>query len=350
MAGLSGNVDIESKGFNPNILEIGFEKNPNRGIGFVQFTNYMGENTKLDGNKQAIGGRRTVYEAAARAAGFDPRKDTSYEFIKWQVSYIIEDSKSRISRDETGNEWEQLAAISDPKESATYFRWNYERPGIPHEASRDKSAQQTFDQLSGQIDAIKQEAANAATVRVAAEAAAAAAETERQAKMGMTFEQAVAFTNIYATSPDSVKHIGNSATNCNGGALSNCVSLSVYFINKHTNFKGMEKGPKANNPGNGKDVAGRIVERNPGTQSGNTAKPYSIFSKLGGEFGHTGLVLGVDENKIASDGTRGVAIIAEAFCTSQSHNGKVKEYSLAYMNSGAFTYAYTDGHIDVPLQ
>jgi hypothetical protein len=240
--------------------------------------------------------------------------------------------------------WETPRKVIDAQKSGNWTLADKEAQ------RRTDLGQKVFDMFNAELKSVNDARVAAEAARVAAEAAASAAETERQAKMGMTFEQAVAFTNIYATSPDSVKHIGNSATNCNGGALSNCVSLSVYFINKHTNFKGMEKGPKANNPGNGKDVAGRIVERNPGTQSGNTAKPYSIFSKLGGEFGHTGLVLGVDENKIAPDGTRGVAIIAEAFCTSQSHNGKVKEYSLAYMNSGAFTYAYTDGHIDVPLQ
>lgn len=181
MSGYSGNVDVESAGYIPNILERGFEKNPNRGLGFVQYTNYMGGDPELDENGQAIGGRRTLYEAAARAAGFNPRTDQSYEFIKWQVGYIIAESQARTSRDGTGNEEAQHAAISDPKQSAAYFRWNFERPGTPHAVPREESAQLIYEQINGQMEAIKQEAVAAAGARVAAEAAKMTAEAAEQA-------------------------------------------------------------------------------------------------------------------------------------------------------------------------
>jgi hypothetical protein len=201
--------------------------------------------------------------------------------------------------------------------------------------------QHYLDALNAEIDTVN--VARAATE--AASAANKAAEAERVADMGMNFEQAEAFIKIYADSPDSVNYIGRSATDCNGGALSNCVSLSVYFVNKYTSLGGMVDQL----PGNGKGVVDNIVERNPDMQSGTAARPLSVFSKLGGKYGHTGLILGVDENRLAADGTQGVVIVAEAFCTSQSHNGKVKEYPLAQLNNGEYEFAYSDGYLKSPL-
>ena len=197
--------------------------------------------------------------------------------------------------------------------------------------------QHYLDALNAEINAVNAARAAVEAVPVVNEAT----EAERQAKMGMTFEQAEAFTKTYAESPDSASYIGRAATDCNGGALSNCVSLSVYFVNKYTSLGGMVDQL----PGNGKGVVDNIVDRNPDVQSGTTARPLSVFSKLGGKYGHTGLILGIDENKLAADGTQGVVIVSEAFCTSQSHNGKVKEYPLAQLNNGEYEFAYSDGHL-----
>lgn len=157
---------------------------------------------------------------------------------------------------------------------------------------------------------------------------------------GMNLEEAKAFMEKYKTSPDSVNFIGGAGRGCPGGPLSNCVSFSVFFINKHTNLKGFKDGEGA--PGNGSTVVANAIARNPGVENGHAPRPYAIFSTPSGSMmcgdvkcGHTGVILGVDAEK-------GDVIVGEAGCGTPLSWDTARKYPLSRFNSDAYTYIYTD--------
>ena len=155
---------------------------------------------------------------------------------------------------------------------------------------------------------------------------------------GMTLEEAIAFMEKYKTSSDSVNYIGGAGQTCPGGPLSNCVSFSVFFINKYTNIQGFGAGTT---PGNGSTVVPNIIARNPGIQNGHSPRPYAIFSTPSGsemcgsvKCGHTGVILGVDT-------TRQKVIVGEAGCGASLDWDTAREYDLSKFDSDAYTYVYT---------
>ena len=161
---------------------------------------------------------------------------------------------------------------------------------------------------------------------------------------GMDLDTAIAFVEDYKNSPDSENFIGGAGTGCNGGPLSNCVSFSVYFINKFTTLVGFGADRTAG-PGNGSTVAPNAIARNPEIESGNSPRPYAIFSTPSGSqmcgnvrCGHTGVILGVDTE-------RGVVIVGEAGCSTALSWDTAREYPLSQFDSPAYTYAYTDGFL-----
>jgi hypothetical protein len=167
---------------------------------------------------------------------------------------------------------------------------------------------------------------------------------------GMTLEQAKEFMDKYndpANEAENVKFIGGAGQGCAGGPLSNCVSLSVYFINKYTSIQGMGTGTS---PGNGSTVVANIISRNPNIQNGHSPRPYAIFSTAAGSqdcdgvaCGHTGIILGVDTE-------RGKVIVGEAGCGSPKSWDGAHEYELSDFNNGSYTYAYTEGLLKGDVQ
>ncbi len=156
---------------------------------------------------------------------------------------------------------------------------------------------------------------------------------------GMDLEQAKKFMEEYKSNPDSAKYIGGAGRGCTGGPLSNCVSFSVYFINKFTNIKGFGDGTT---PGNGSTVAANIISRNPDIGNGRSPRPYAIFSTPSGsemcgsvKCGHTGVILGVDT-------AGGKVIVGEAACGRGTVWDTAREYPLSQFDSDAYTYAYAD--------
>jgi len=163
---------------------------------------------------------------------------------------------------------------------------------------------------------------------------------------GMTLEQAQAFAETYTNSSDSVDYIGGASTGCAGGALSNCVSFSAYFVNKYTSLDVLRKGLRT---GNGNEVVGNMSLRNSSIEVGSIPRPYSVFSRynFGGQYqsaGHTGVVVGVD---IEND----KMIIVEASCSSSRKGAVATEYTMSrelgrYENlaggAGAYKFAYTE--------
>lgn len=122
--------------------------------------------------------RRNTLNNAAKAAGVSAADPT------FQAGHAIWESQRRGQRDNRKlNEWAGLIAITDPAEAASFWRWNFERPDerVSHADVRVSEAQLIFDQVNGQIEAIKVDANTAKTAREAA-AAAAAAEAARIAE------------------------------------------------------------------------------------------------------------------------------------------------------------------------
>lgn len=110
-------------------------------------------------------------------------------------------------------------------------------------------------------------------------------------------------------------------------AMKNCVSFSWWFLRKY-----VDKDPPSP-MGNGQDVVRNMG--NAGYPTGTEPRPYAVFSWSAGEYGHTGIVLGVvDENTF---------IVGESSCSathSSSWASQAKEYKL---NDGHdWTFAYTD--------
>jgi|GEM_PF-1702415 len=76
---------------------------------------------------------------------------------------------------------------------------------------------------------------------------------------------------------------GTPSDGCIGGALSNCVSFSAFFMNKFSDT--LHRG------GNGADVVANLDAA--GVPTGSEPRVYSVFSWDNGEYGHTGVVLGI---------------------------------------------------------
>jgi hypothetical protein len=154
---------------------------------------------------------------------------------------------------------------------------------------------------------------------------------------GLNLEAASAFMETYKNSADSIDYIGGAGRTCSGGTLSNCVSFSVYFINKYTTLSGFGNGTT---PGNGSTVAANAISRNPNTKNGTSPQPYALFSVASGSMmcgnvkcGHTGVILGVDT-------VAGTVIVGEAVCGGSSSSTKAKEYPLSQFDNGTYTYIY----------
>jgi hypothetical protein len=155
---------------------------------------------------------------------------------------------------------------------------------------------------------------------------------------GMTLDQAIKFMEDYKNNSDNVKYIGGAGKECPGGPLSNCVSFSVYFINKYTSITGFDSGA----PGNGSTVVANIISRNPNISNGHSPRPYAIFSTPSGsqqcgpvKCGHTGVILGVDT-------TNNKVIVGEASCGNELSWDTAREYDLSVFDSDQYIYAYTD--------
>jgi len=157
---------------------------------------------------------------------------------------------------------------------------------------------------------------------------------------GMTASEADTFMNTYIHS-DPVKWDVWSC-DCSGGCLVNCVSFSIYFINRYTTSHIVKA------TGDGYDVVNRLLTGDicaAGdcglTDGGHTPRPYAIFSRSTGvqtcgdrACGHTGVVLAVDP-------ARDQILVGEAVCGNPGFTG-AHTYRLSDWSTDIYTYAYTD--------
>lgn len=120
-----------------------------------------------------------------------------------------------------------------------------------------------------------------------------------------------------------------------GSTLTNCVAFSRWFLAKYTN---VDRGLIPAVDG-GSYVSAMV--NNGFEDGGHTPRAYAVFSStaVSTGAGHTGVVLGVDEE-------RGKIVIGEAACSGSgvSNTGftGAKEYDLSTYQSNSYTYAYTD--------
>lgn len=123
---------------------------------------------------------------------------------------------------------------------------------------------------------------------------------------------------------------------CPYGVMNNCVAFSQWFINKYTTI-----GPNWNNTTNGVGMVDRLSSTK-GLKKGkaDSPRPYAIFSTSQGSYaGHTGVVLGVDENakKI---------VIGEASCSESAghlyYEPQAREVTFDYVKKSGWSFAYTD--------
>ena len=157
---------------------------------------------------------------------------------------------------------------------------------------------------------------------------------------GMTFEEAQKFMQEYINLAKKYRNDRNvtidgltHSNKCYEGALANCVSFSKWFLNKYTDWK-------PHPTGDGREVVGTLI--NDGFEDGgHTPRLYAVFSRSTGEWGHTGIVLGINEENDE-------IIIGEANCGSTYGGIKnigAKKRSLKEFSGNNYTYAYTDNKI-----
>jgi surface antigen len=272
---------------------------------------------------------------------FAAQRGTRWDDLDTQLAFIVKELPS--------HGLQRLKGTGNVHDAAKVATEDFETPKVVVDARQGKGwgpanaeSQRRGDNGQPLGDAFTNETNSVNAQRKAAEAAAAAAaEAKRKAESGMTLQEGVAFMQAYKNSPESIKFIGHAGTGCDGGPLSNCVSFSMFFINKETDLNGRYAGT-----GNGGDVVKYFLAHNPGLQSGTEPRVNAIFSTKNGrqscgnaKCGHTGVVLGIDKanNKI---------IIGEAACNSHGPQwDTAHEYPLSEFSDGSYRYAYTDGHV-----
>lgn len=109
---------------------------------------------------------------------------------------------------------------------------------------------------------------------------------------GLNEEQAKKFMMNYGGDADgeSRKAIPKLWYSCGGPGGSNCVSFSAFFLNKFTST------PKNEQLGDGHAVVSTLASR--GVPTGKTPRVGAVFSWSGGQYGHTGVVLGIHGDTI----------------------------------------------------
>ncbi len=341
-AGITGSIKHES-GFSPFRQET-TKSWPDGGWGIAQFTFDPGQRGYATAYVKADIGidlfnqyyKNEYGGAVLESNGFIPTgvpEDVNNKFLLSELNYLYEHIQelkpnnirwSAYQRDYSVTPtdttlYEYLRGLDSAGDAAKAWTYLYEYPGDIKNtaANRAISADEILTAMAGN------------------DASAMACDTGGLIEGGMTLDQAVAFMESYKSDPEATNLLGGAGRGCSGGPLANCVSFSVYFINKYTTFEGFMSGA----PGNGIDVAGNVASRNPTAKTGVAPQPYAIFSGPGsGVEGHTGIILGVDTVK-------NVVIVGEAGCGQSMDWITAREYPLDEYTSGAYKYVYTDGFL-----
>ena len=159
--------------------------------------------------------------------------------------------------------------------------------------------------------------------------------------VGMTIDQAEAYASKYENSNgldlyqpthcyayDDTPNIKDYESK---SILANCVAVIVYFIQNNTNLDHIGLG-------DGGEVVDNLLAGG-FTDGGNTPQAYAVFSTYKhatGSKGHTGLILGVDSDKVYvfQEGCN-----AELSIDGGSYGG-ISTHTLSEMSDGSYIYAY----------
>lgn len=317
-AGIMGNIQQES-GFRPEAVEV--TTRADKGFGLVQWTF----------------GRRDAIEAAAAAEG---RSATD---LKFQLEYLMRESSGRSGAPANVNP--STGAISTNPGAAP--RYEYDGTDAMKEWER-QAAQTTIEKSTAYWhDAFERSGGDTAKINERIAHAISyynmysSGETlSMSCGSGFTREQADTHIAIYRNLDNGTASSYGLAVGCHDRLVENCVSYSLYFINKFRK----DDEPLITRTGNGGQVASNLINNFGFVDGGHTPKPFAVFSTSSGttmcgatKCGHTGVVLAVDRE-------RGTVLIGEAgYCSSI---GSVSERSLADFETERYTYAYTDNRID----
>lgn len=352
-AGITGSMKHEG-GFSPFRQE-GGKTWPDGGWGIAQFTHDPGQRGNATAYVRAAVGDslfNAYYSSAYGGAvlesnGFIPTgvpTDVNDKFLLAELNYLQETIKGLVPNntrwDWYKRDWnvdkadgvflyDYLKTVNSAGDAAKAWTYLYEAPADIKATStvRATSAEQIL-QLQSTGSGISTSCGGNLTAG------------------GMNLEQAKAFMDSYKNNPSNADFIGTAARTCNGGPLSNCVSFSMYFVNKFTSIDGTKRA------GNGSIVVSNLVANNPslGLETGHSPRPYAIFSTPSGsqmcgnvKCGHTGVVLGVDtvNQKI---------IIGEAGCSDPASWDGAHEYPLANFDNENYTYLYTENFLTGSVQ
>ena len=326
---------------------------PNGGWGIAQFTHDPGQRGSAKAFVLNVVGAdlfNQYYKAefggpVMESNGFVPAGvpiDVNDKFLMAELNYLLEHIKAlepnNVRRDvyqrdfgqavgEDVNLYDYLKTIVQAADAAVAWTYLYEYPGKIKETSLERGVS------AAEIMTLYSNGTGTGISTTCGGGLEAG---------GMTLDEAVTFMNNYKNGADSEGFIGGSGRGCAGGPLSNCVSFSIFFLNKYTTLQGFGDGVST---GNGSTVVANIIARNPSVQNGHSPRPYAIFSTPSGTemcgdtiCGHTGVILGVDTE-------RGKVIVGEASCGGPASADTAREYELSKFDNDAYTYAYTDGFL-----
>lgn len=286
--------------------------------------------------------------AVDESTGFVPSgvpQDVNNAFLLGQLNYLLQKIQSTVPeqaiRDAYNSDfnktigstetiYEHIKTLTQPADAAVAWTYLYKTPssGVKEMATQRAQVAQLIMQLFSTGNNVTTDCGGSLSAG------------------GMTLEEAITFVNNYKNNPSNVQYIGTAAKGCNGGPLSNCVSFSMYFINKYTTINGR------NQAGNGSLVVANLVKYNPvlNLETGHSPRPYAVFSTASGsqwcgsvKCGHTGVILGVDTE-------RGKVIVGEAGCSNPASWDTAREYDLSKFDSHNYTYLYTDGFLKGAVQ
>lgn len=348
-AGAMGNIEEESRGFDPWSGETGngnINKNLiNVGFGLVQWTNTGGD---AQGRRYKV--MKHLEDSGVRLDATDPSQNDKALLLQldwlWEGEYgkVTWSEKVNAETKVDGNPSMDFRVDNTGNGSAMLFHSLVERSGddTVGKQQRIDSAQAYLEQFGG--------AGGGGSTGTVGNSSNNCGGGAGLTSGGADLARAQAIMQEYITSPEVDQLVGEQKGMCesgSGGWRANCVTFSKYFLRKFTTIEPA--------PADGKDVVRNTKAANPGTESGPTPRAYSVFSYTGGmattSYGHTGVILAVDT-------TKGTMLVAEANCFAQGpiqvssqigHPFVVREAPIDSHPSNT-EYLYTDGKTKGELQ
>lgn len=331
IAGILGNWDAES-GIDPTGVE---------GIYDEPFSIGSQKKKKLDNgtNTFGIGLGQWTFERHDNLLDYSDSNDSDWYTLEMQLGFMVSDkegSDAEVVKNMIEN------PLGSPGEAAVHFHDKWERSADTSMDARKSNAEKWFAE-SSTWDA---DESLADSILDQAETTVDGANKKRKAGIesdcakageddgeggggtpkagGMTEEEAQELVDLYNDEGDAFLDArygaGGGPGSCGSNHAMNCVSFSVYFLNKYTEFQDYPRG-------NGIDTAATAASMH-GTKTTHTPTAYSIASGPGsGAAGHTFVVLGVTKDHI---------VLGEAgYC---AFMGRVRTMPIDEATSGIWEY------------